>query len=153
MNTEVSKDYKTIRRVGIWSTVLLWYQVISLPVVVLWPYILNKNTVTPITIKQFLAIGVVNVVFYVTVIILLIVKGEVLKHPENIPVGQIKRNTKWLIWTLLACIIIQLFIMGFYGTNKGLTTNLFLLLVVILAVIANRVAKKHEMVGSEYIKQ
>ena len=137
-----SPEYNKIKKVGSWSTWLIWLQILLLPLLILLPYLMNQKT---ITLKTFLAIAAVNVALTVPLIIILVVKGEPLKHPENLPLQQIRRDINWVTWATLVVLVVSFL----DGGRIGLLWLLF-----IFAISRGmQTVKALEKNGVQYIKQ
>lgn len=141
MNAD-TESYRTIKRVGSWARVLIWIQIVLLPLVVLAPYLVNSKT---ISIKQLMGDAAINVGFALTIIAILVVKGEPLRHPENIPVSEIRHNTMLLGYFIMVLAVIDLVTNGRVG---------FLwILFVFIDLKAALVAKKLEKTGVQYLSR
>lgn len=141
MQPNVNHDYKAIQEVGKWSTIFIWLQIIMLPLLILLPYLVNMHTITA---KTFVEYALINVVIMTVFIVLLVVKGEPLKHPENMSLRQIKQDLNWLTVLIAANIMISLVA----GSRLGLLTILFLFEV----ARAKRVAMALEKNGVQYVQ-
>jgi uncharacterized membrane protein len=142
MQPNVNHDYKAIQGAGKWSTIFIWLQIITLPLLILLPYLINMHTITA---KTFVVDALINVVVMTIFIVLLVIKGEPLKHPENMSLQQIKRDLNWLSVLIAANIVISLVA----GGRLGLLTILFLVAV----ARAKRVAVTLEKSGQQYVRQ
>ena len=141
MQPNVNHDYKAIQEAGKWSTIFIWIQVITLPLLILLPYLINMHTITA---KTFVIDALINVAVMTVFIVLLVIKGEPLKHPESMSLQQIKRDLNWLTVLIAANIIISLVA----GGRLGLLTILFLVAV----ARAKRVTVALEKTGQQYVK-
>lgn len=142
MQPNVNHDYKAIQEAGKWSTIFIWLQIITMPLLIFLPYLINMHTITA---KTFIEDALINVVVMTIFIVLLVIKGEPLKHPESMSLRQIKRDLNWLTVLIAANIIVSLVA----GGRLGLLTILFLVAV----ARAKRVAIALEKNGLQYIQQ
>lgn len=137
-----SPEYNKIKLAGSWSTWLIWLQILLLPAVILLPYYLNQKT---ITLGTFLATSVLNLALIIPLIIILVIKGEPLKHPENLSVQQIGRDITWIIW-------VTLMVTGVDLLNGGRVGLIWILFIVTIAQ-AKRAVNSLERHAVQHITQ